>query len=104
MSDAQVIANEIIKQLKAFDFWALARWGAKDYRSMSDNGDRRGGLQFKCSGSKVVRGGYASIELMPSDTYTVKVVKIIGEKMTVLGECQGVYFDGLVEVLEEMIG
>ena len=92
------VANTIIKQIKATDFWFLARIG---YNSPSYT---KNSLTFKVRGAKV---GYANVKitLNSMDTYDVEVFKVRRSKLdikitTVYESSEGVYFDGLVQVLK----
>ncbi|MHC4296496.1 MAG: hypothetical protein ACYS7Y_04285 [Planctomycetota bacterium] len=41
------IAQTIIAQIKAADYWCLAACGARDYIALDENEDRRGGVMFR---------------------------------------------------------
>ena len=100
------IAKTIQKQIKAIDFWALGAWGANTYVALSENSEKGvlGGLQFKCSGSKVRKGGLVTIELNGKDLYDITLYRVRGINVTVLAESKDVFCDMLVNVLDEMIG
>ncbi len=98
------ISNTILAQIKASDKWALAAWGANQFIALNESNLIRGGVEFKCSGSKVRRGGKVVIELNSSDLYDVTLYRISGVNVKVLGERKGVFFDELVTALDELIG
>jgi hypothetical protein len=101
------IAQTIISQIKSTDFWALGSWGAKNYVSLPegrrDFGYVLGGLQFDVSGRKIQRGGKVIVYLMGNDTYTVRVIKVFGSKITEVKTVQEVYCDGLMETIDNII-
>lgn len=94
------IAQTIIDQIKATDFWFLARVGYNSPSFLNNT------LHFKVNGSKV---GYAyvSITLNSMDTYDIQVFKIrrakFDIKKTILGTSEGIYSDGLVQALNYLV-
>lgn len=98
------ISNTILTQIRAFDRMALAAWGANTFIALNETARIRGGVEFRCSGSKVRRGGKVVIELNGSDLYDVTLYRISGVNVKVLGEKKGVFFDELVTALDELIG
>lgn len=105
---SKFIAKTIIDQIKATDFWALGAWGARNYVSLPEGqkdgfGYVVGGLQFDVSGRKLQRGGKVIVYLMGNDTYTVRVIKVIGSKITEVKTVKEVYCDGLMETINNII-
>lgn len=98
------IAQTIIEQIKATDYLALGRYGANQYVALDETSERAGGLMFKCSGTKVQRGGKCVIELMHNDTYTVTVGRLVKADFKILGKSDDVHAEELVTHLESMIG
>ena len=76
-------------------------WGAHNFsatsRGMYDP-DSLGGLMFKVQGRKFK--GYVAILLMPSDTYTVKLVNAKGDTVEAIDD---VYFDVLTEIIDRRV-
>lgn len=101
------IAQTILSQIKATDFWALGAWGARNYVSYSEGqqevGYILGGVQFDVSGLKLPRGGKVIVYLMGNDTYTVRVVKVWGTKVSEVAKVSDVYCDELMNVIDRII-
>lgn len=75
MTDSQRIAQTILKQIKAADFWCLAACGARDYVALDRDENRRGGIMFRVTihprkFHKIV------ITYTPMDDYNVELVLI----------------------------
>lgn len=102
--DTKQIAQTIVNQCKAIDFFALARYGANGYVFLDCNDKRRGGLQFKCSGSKIKRGGRVMIELTSMDLYKITLGRVSKHEFKQLKQIDDVYAENLIDVLEDMIG
>lgn len=94
------IANEIIRQIKAIQYFFLASIGFNSPAAVEN------GVTFKVNGRKV---GYAYVEikLNAMDTYDVRVFKVrrvkFDIKVTELGKSQDVYSDNLVSVLSSLV-
>jgi hypothetical protein len=106
MKMSQQIAKTILDQIKAIDFWALGAYGAHEYVALSEDEktSRLGGVMFKCSGTKLLRGGRAIIELKANDTYTIRVGRMVKGGFVKLTEHSDAHAEDLVNVLEEAIG
>jgi len=99
------VAETIIDQVKAFDPWAFAAYGAQSFVSLPENEKRLGGLDFKVNGR--VHKGSVMISLMPNDTYMVQAYQYFKSKGSVkiktLEIVKDVYCDQLVPVLDRII-
>jgi hypothetical protein len=92
------IANIILQQIKATDFWALGAWGAKEMVAMKD------GLKFKTSGM-VKWKGYVYIQYDEGqDLYNIIFAKIRKHEWKEEKRIEGVYFDQLVELIDGKVG
>lgn len=95
MSDALLIANEIRKQLYAFNTPAVWSWGARDWQALSAySGGIRGGLRFRVSGQ--LFKGIVEVRLTGADLYDVHLIR--GKTVKVLAE--GLFFDQLNEAID----
>lgn len=100
--------KEILRQIKAIDKWALAAWAAKNF-VVSDAGvDMKGNpydayLKFKVNGPKLKRGTVI-IYLTPNDDYTVVFGQVRGADWKELKRVDMIYFDQLVEVIDQYVG
>lgn len=93
-----MIANTIIQQIKATDFWSLGAWGAQKYVALPD------GVRFKIRTPRVRSGGYVEIRLDEGlDLYNVRVIRVHGTTITELDSATGIYCDQLVEIIDGMI-
>lgn len=92
------IAKTILDQIKGLDKMALHAWGAKDMVAMND------GLKFKTSG--MVRWkGWVYIKLDPArDLYDIDFFKIRKYEVKYTKRIEGVYFDQLIELIDEVVG
>lgn len=98
MSNPEV-AKTIMSQINTLDRWAFGAWGARQF-VYGDNF-----IQFKCSGTKIKRGGIATIELdYGKDLYNIKLQRVYNFEVTTLNEIEGIYADQLVEILDSYIG
>ena len=99
------VAETIMEQVKAFDPWAFAAYGAQGFVSLPENEKRLGGLDFKVNGR--AHKGSVMISLMPNDTYMVQAYKYAKSKGTVkiktLEIVKDVYCEQLVPVLDRII-
>jgi hypothetical protein len=100
------VGKEIYRQIKYFDKWALASWGAKNFVTFDAGKDlnmaHEGGLKFKVKGSKFK--GWVMIYLTPMDLYTIVLGRVRGVDWKVVKTIDNIYFDQLVEILNENIG
>lgn len=109
-SNAGAIASTIKKQIMAADYWALARWGSRDYQVIgaginSKLGDvtTPSGLDWKVKGSKF--SGNVRVCLNPAtDTYDIYLYTTRAYKLKIVSTKTDIYVDNLTEVLESLIG
>jgi len=109
-AERQEIANTIIAQINAGDFWARARWGVRvmiaTERAYGEGLGRDGasvvvrpGLMLCCN-----RGIKIIVTLDPSDTYSIELGRMgRGAKrfdFRVEGEATEVYADDLARVID----
>lgn len=89
------IANEIARQLGGSRRLAMMA-GAKDFFSLGEGEDYRGGLQFALKPCKFKKSGINKIRIYLnfSDTYTVEFLKV-----TVPGVRKGKFHDGSVKTV-----
>jgi len=103
------VANTIRKQIMGLSYWALGSWGAREYvgypegKYGKDGAYILGGLRFRVRTPRYPIGTIVMIYLMPDDTYTVRVCRVIGTKVTELYLSENVYFDMLVNVIDRAI-
>jgi hypothetical protein len=91
------VADTILAQIRAKDYWALGAWGAHTF--MGDENS----VTFQVRGAKSGHA-YVKITLEPDDTYTVDVFKVRRVKTeirrTEIGLVEDVYWDMLVPVID----
>lgn len=91
------IAKTILSQIKTLDPMALFAWGAKDFVNMGN------GLKFKTSGM-VGWKGYVYVKYDEGlDLYNVIFAKIRKSDWIVQKEVSGVYFDQLIDIIDEQV-
>lgn len=93
------IAQTIVSQIKALDFWAMGAWGCQNLVALPESKEFAGGLRFKVNGMKFK--GYVAIELRWVDDYTISFLNRKGE---VAKKVEGVYCDQLVEIIDWIEG
>ena len=98
MEEQRYVAKTIVDQIKAIDVSALMAYGAKDFAMLSQNKDRRGGLEFKVNGLR--HKGWVRISLTWADLYKVETVNW---RRNLKDSIDEVYFDQLVEVLDAFV-
>ena len=97
MTENQQLAHEILRQLGGNRFAVMT--GAKHFAELER------GLGFQIPGNLAKNGINAvKIVLDPSDTYTVKFMRIGRSKLTVIEEVSDVYCDMLQDVFESATG
>lgn len=100
------IAKEILDQINGQDRMARARWAAHQlvsHNASTYGGEKHmGGLQFDVRGSKL--RGRILIFLMHDDTYMVVGGTIRKLEWKEKKKVKGVYFDMLIETLDDIIG
>ena len=87
------VANTIAEQIGSRAFFMMGtrqKWGDAD------------SLRFDIRGSQ--RGNRICVTLDASDTYTVQLLRVRGLHAGVVAENEGVYNDGLRQVIEGMTG
>jgi hypothetical protein len=97
------VANTILQQIKALDFWALGAWGAKDYIGGKVDGKHEG-VKFRVNGSKTKRGSWLMITLNAWDTYDIKVYRIVKADVKYDHEIEGIYAEDLVRIIDGIVG
>lgn len=107
MSQHMEIARTIADQINHLSPMAFGSWGAKNFVATLPQTQGRicdqteGGLQFKVNGIK--HKGLVKIELQFNDTYRIRTVKIRKQQVVICEEREDVFFDELIEHLDEMI-
>ena len=102
-------ANEIRRQIKVGDVWALGAWGAREFVGYPEGDEGMngayilGGLRFRVKTPRYSRGCIVCIYLMGDDTYSIRVCRCIGTTVTELAFVEGVYCDQLVQVIDGLI-
>lgn len=87
------IAQTIISQINALDFWARARWGWKQSLAL---GPDRAGVQFNCT-----RGIKIIVVLDPSDTYSIEIGRLKGRfDYNKKAELSDIYAEDLVRIID----
>ncbi len=123
MSTQTELAQTIINQIKATDFWALGSWGSSNYLALPENDKNYGGLRFEVRNCRTFKGkAFVRVELDFNDTYTVKLYKIKNltaklkrelwakpefdpkDMEVVIGEHKDVYNDQLVQIIDSLTG
>lgn len=94
-SQSMSIAKTIISQIQYVDRWFLPAVGAKNFVALPESKEFQGGVRFNVNGLK--HKGFVTIELRWVDDYTVSFLNRKGE---VVKQCEGVYCDMLVEILD----
>ncbi len=99
------VANEIMRQIRAGDPYAMMAWGATNTVALDekklDHGYQLGGLQFKVNGMK--HKGLVLVRLMGNDTYTVETVKMRKGEFSRVNLIEGVYCDNIMQVIDSEI-
>ena len=113
MKEALEIANTILSQIKALDFWALGSWGSHGYTAektgpladgaFKDEYIRGGGVTFKVKTPKYPTSTWVRVFLMGSDTYSIEIVNMRVNNYKTINSCQDVYCDQLVYVIDSLI-
>jgi hypothetical protein len=95
------IAQTILAQIRAIDFWAMGAmgaWGAKDLVFMKD------GLKFKTSGM-VKWKGYVYVKYdYGQDLYDVIFARIRKMEWVEDEKVEGVYAEDLVRIIDSRVG
>lgn len=87
------IAQTIINQINALDFWARARWGWKESLAL---GPDTVGVQFNCTKRIKIR-----IVLDSSDTYSIEIGRLKGRFDYVKhAELSDIYAEDLVRIID----
>lgn len=118
MDESRQIAQTIMDQIKALDFWALGAWGSHDFVALKQymkieegpyKGDCiRGGLRFKIRTPKYPTATWVNIYLTVMDTYTIEVASVRmtqkdGRVRKTLCTAEDVYCFDLVTVIDSLI-
>lgn len=92
------VAQTILAQIKAIDFFAMGAWGAKDLVRMDD------GLKFKTSGMTPFKG-YVYVKYdCGRDLYEVHFYKLRKCEIKVYKIVNDVYAEDLVDVIDRFVG
>jgi len=104
MTEGQQVATTILQQIKAADFWCLARCGYRQPQAESPNGTHCGQLTFRVTITSNSTKHYITVALMPNDTYTVERIKIKRGtyERIVEGSHDNVYCDQLVDIIDSL--
>ena len=96
----QQIAETIMQQIRATDKWAMGAWGARERVILNQTSERRGGLMFRVSGSKL--RGKVTIELTYLDTYNVTSYRFRNHQAHVVSAATDIYCDRLMDTVNSM--
>ena len=103
MSTSTNVAQTIIDQIYGKEPWALASWGARNYLVERVNGNE--GVSFSVNGQKTKHGSRIMILLDESrDLYNVYLYRMYRGKRIYDNVVEGVYWDQLVEIIDDMVG
>lgn len=104
MSEAKQVAATIMQQIKAIDPWALPSWAARQFTCSGPCEEHRGNLSFRVTITAPNTRHYISITLNGRDTYDVERIKIKrgSYERLIEGRTENVYFDQLVEVIDNL--
>lgn len=92
------VAQTILTQIKAIDFWAMGAWGAKELVAMND------GLKFKTSGT-VKWKGYVYVKYdYGRDLYDVIFARLRKMAWVEDEKVEGVYAEDLVRIIDSRVG
>lgn len=89
------IAKTIVNQINYGDRWFLPAVGAQNFVALPECKEFQGGVRFRVNGLK--HKGYVAIELRWVDDYTVSFLDKAGN---LVKECEGVYCDMLIDILD----
>jgi hypothetical protein len=93
------VGEEILKQIKAMDKWALASWGAKNFVTL-----REDGIQFDVRGSKF-KGRVLIYYDKGKDLYNIELGKITKKlEWKQVNFIRNVFAGDLVNILDQHIG
>lgn len=99
------VGQEIFNQLKTLGRNDLMCWGATAFKTFNESqfsDNHLGGLLFKVSGLR--HKGHVMIVLNGADLYNVKIGKLVKGQFIQKGETlTGVYFDSLVETIDNLV-
>lgn len=98
LEEQRMVAKTIVDQIKAIDITALMAYGAKNFAMISQNAERRGGLEFKVNGLR--HKGWVRIILTWGDVYRIETVN---RKRNIVDTLDDVYFDELVYHLDRFV-
>lgn len=91
------IAQEIRKQIAAYGWQVAGSWGAQKWAIPS----KFNGLEFKVNGRHFK--GYVQVELDPSDTYTVRFVRVRKGLLETIKQVKGLYCDEFVNEIDQTV-
>lgn len=95
--DNMTVAKTIIEQLGGKRFAGMT--GARNFRTIEQ------GVLFTLP-SRVAKNGINTVRIIldPNDTYTVKFMRLWGNKIKEVSSCSDVYCDGLAPLFESETG
>jgi len=97
------IAQTIIDQIYAQNPWALASWGARKY--LIEKVDGNVGVSFSVNGTKTKHGSRILILYDEQrDLYNVYLYRFYKRQHMYDNQVEGVFFDQLVEIIDDMVG
>lgn len=91
------VGRTIIEQIRAYDFWALGAWAARDYVFYPD------GVLFRVNCPKL-KHGLVKVTLNERDLYDIEFMKFRVEKKIVDEKVADIYVDMLVTTIDERLG
>lgn len=107
---AREVASTIKKQIFASDYFAFARWGAKDFTFQvgykldeATKSDKHPALLFKVGGLAKFKGYITIAYNVGTDSYDIFAWQLRKYEIKVKHRKFDVYFDDLVGVLDEII-
>jgi hypothetical protein len=95
---AKEVASTIWAQIRAAGWAVNGSWGARELVALLETDEARGGLRFRVSGRK--HKGLVVVELMPSDTYRVRLLKKSRGAFVMTYEAENVYAECLANTID----
>ena len=100
----KMVGKTILEQIKGMDSRALWAWGSKDFISAKESSKNLGYLEFKCTNNPNYKSIKIRITLEFNDTYTVMAYTMYKYEPKIKHIIRDVYFDSLVETIDEILG
>ena len=101
------VPQEIMNQIKTLGRIEMMSWGSHAFKAISDKmlvedfGSHLGALSFKVSGR--IFSGDVAIVLMPNDTYTVRLGRLVKGRFNTKQMFDDVYVDNLIDVIDSNV-